>query len=81
MLQLSEGIVFRVECDDGVTGLILMGRGVMTFSPTVAAERGQLRLFSGNDTLSSPFESAFVRLSPSDYSSAGCRFEFDGGCS
>ncbi|HVQ14564.1 MAG TPA: hypothetical protein VMS40_13275, partial [Vicinamibacterales bacterium] len=67
VLQLSEGTVFRVECDDGVTGLILLGRGVMTFSPTAAAERGQLRLFSGNDTLSSPFEAAFVRLSPSDY--------------
>jgi hypothetical protein len=68
VLQLSEGTVFRVECDDGVTGLILLGHGVMTFSPTAAAERGQLRLFSGSDTLSSPFESAFVRLSPSDYS-------------
>jgi len=67
VLQLSEGTVFRIECDDGVTGLILIGRGLMTFSPTVAAERGQLRLFSGNDTLSSPFETAFVRLSPSDY--------------
>ena len=67
VLQLTEGTVFRVVCDDGVTGLILMGRGVMTFSPTAAAERGQLRLFSGNDTLSSPFESAFVRISPSDY--------------
>ncbi|HVQ16994.1 MAG TPA: M1 family aminopeptidase [Vicinamibacterales bacterium] len=67
VLQLSEGTVFRVECDDGVTGLILLGRGVMTFSPTAAAERGQLRLFAGSDTLNSPFESAFVRLSPSDY--------------
>ena len=67
VLQLTEGTVFRVVCDDGVTGLILMGRGVMTFSPTAAAERGQLRLFSGNDTLSSPFETAFVRISPNDY--------------
>ncbi len=67
VLQLSEGTVFRVECDDGVTGLILLGRGTMTFSPTAAAERGQLRLFSGSDTLTSPFESAFVRMSPSDY--------------
>lgn len=66
-LHLPEGTVFRVECDDGVTGLILLGRGLMTFSPTVAAERGQLRLFSGNDTLTSPFDSAFVRISPSDY--------------
>jgi hypothetical protein len=69
VLQLAEGTVFRVECDDGVTGLILLGRGQMTFSPSAAAERGQLRLFSGNDTLSSPFEAAFVRLSPSDFSS------------
>ena len=67
VLQLPEGTVYRVECDDGVTGLILLGRGVMTFSPTATAERGQLRLFSGNDTLSSPFDAAFVRLSPSDY--------------
>ena len=68
VLQLPEGTVFRVECDDGVTGLILLGRGQMTFSPSAAAERGQLRLFSGNDTLTSPFEAAFVRLSPSDFS-------------
>jgi hypothetical protein len=67
VLQLAEGTVFRVECDDGVTGLILLGRGAMTFSPTAAAERGQLRLFSDNDTLSSPFDAAFVRISPSDY--------------
>jgi hypothetical protein len=67
VLQLQEGTVFRVECDDGITGLILLGRGVMTFSPTAAAERGQIRLFSGNDNLSSPFDAAFVRLSPSDY--------------
>jgi hypothetical protein len=69
VLQLAEGMVFRVECDDGITGLILLGRGLMTFSPTVAAERGQLRIFSGSDTLSSPFDTAFVRLSPSDYAS------------
>jgi hypothetical protein len=59
--------VFLVESDEGVTGIVLMGRGQMRFSPTSAAERGQLRIFSGNDTLISPFEEAFVRLSPSDY--------------
>jgi hypothetical protein len=68
VLQLAEGTAFRVICDDGVTGLILLGRGLMTFSPSNAAERGQLRIFSGNDTLSSQFDSAFVRFSPSDYS-------------
>jgi hypothetical protein len=67
VLLLSEGTVYRVECDEGVTGLILLGRGQMTFSPAVAAERSQLRLFSGDDTLVTPFDAAFVRLNPSDY--------------
>ena len=67
LLLLHEGTAFLVECDEGVTGLVLLGRGEMTFSPTAAAERGQLRLFAGNDTLTSPFDRAFVRLNPSDY--------------
>jgi hypothetical protein len=67
VLTLQEGTVYLVECDEGVTGLILIGRGEMRFSPTSAAERGQVKLFSGSDTLTSPFEEAFIRLSPSDY--------------
>jgi Peptidase family M1 domain len=67
VIALQDGTVFLVECDEGVTGLVLIGRGEIRFSPTSAAERGQVRLFSGNDTLTSPFEEAFVRLSPSDY--------------
>ncbi len=67
VLSLQEGTVYLVECDDGVTGLVLIGRGEIRFSPTSAAERGQVKLFSGNDTLTSPFEEAYIRLSPSDY--------------
>ena len=67
VISLQEGTVFLVECDDGVTGLVLIGRGEVRFSPTSAAERGQVRIFSGNDTLTSAFEEAFVRLSPADY--------------
>jgi hypothetical protein len=67
VISLQAGTVFLVECDEGVTGLVLIGRGEMRFSPTMAAERGQIRLFSGNDTLTSAFEEAYVRLSPSDY--------------
>jgi Peptidase family M1 domain len=67
VIALQDGTVFLVECDDGVTGLVLIGRGEMRFSPTSAAERGQVRLFSGSDTLTSPIEEAFIRLSPSDY--------------
>ena len=67
VIALQEGTVYLVECDDGVTGLVLIGRGEIRFSPTSAAERGQVKLFSGSDTLTSPFEEAYIRLSPSDY--------------
>jgi hypothetical protein len=67
VIALQEGIVFPVECDEGVTGLVLLGRGEMRFSPSPAAERGQLQLFAGTRELAAAFESAFVRLSPSDY--------------
>ncbi len=66
-LVLEDGSVFQVECDDGVTGLVLLGRGVLRFAPTPAAERGQLKIFSGSETLAAAFETAFVRLSPSDF--------------
>ena len=66
-LTLQEGTVFRVLTDDGVTGLVLVGRGQMRFSPSPVAERGQVRIFSGEDSLVSPFETAFVRFSPTHY--------------
>ncbi len=67
VIAMQEGTVYLVECDEGVTGLVLIGRGEMRFSPTSAAERGQVKLFSGSETLTSPFEEAFIRMSPSDY--------------
>jgi len=66
-LTLAEGSVFLVECDEGVTGLILLGRGEMRFNPRPASEKGQLRLYAGAETLATPFEAALVRLSPADY--------------
>ncbi|MBI4264729.1 MAG: hypothetical protein HY657_10160 [Acidobacteria bacterium] len=66
-LTLQEGDVFLVEGDEGVTGLVLLGRGVMRFAPAPETEKGQLRIFSGGDTLTAPFDTAFVRVSPSEY--------------
>jgi len=67
VLMLREGTVFQVDSDEGVTGLVLIGRGEMRFNPANAAERGQVHLFSGDDALTTPFEEAFVRISPSNY--------------
>ncbi|HTM03282.1 MAG TPA: M1 family aminopeptidase [Vicinamibacterales bacterium] len=67
VLSLSDASVFLVECDDGITGLVVVGRGEMRFTPAPAAERGQLKLFAGTETLATPIDAAFIRLNPEDY--------------
>ena len=64
---LHTGYVFQVNSGEGVTGLVLLGRGEMQFSPGPATEKGQLRIFGGSDTLTALFGAAFVRLHPADY--------------
>src|SRR5690349_6035100 len=49
-ISLDEGTVFPVQTDEGVTGMVLVGRGEMQFQPSPPAERGQLRIFSGRET-------------------------------
>ncbi len=66
-LTLHDGTVFLVEAEEGITGLVLLGRGEMRFSPGPATEKGQLRIFSGNEVLTAAFDSAFVRLNPFEY--------------
>jgi hypothetical protein len=66
-LMLREGVVFLVEGDRGVTGLVLLGRGTMQFSPGPETEKDQLRIFSGGETLTTGFETAFVLVNPDEY--------------
>jgi hypothetical protein len=66
-LELPAGQVFVGATSDGVTAMVLRGNGTMRFEPQSPAERGQVRIFSGNDALIAPFESAFVRVSPHDF--------------
>jgi len=66
-LTLTEGAVFVAGIDQGVTGLVLLGRGAVRFHPAPAMERGQVKIFSGAETLESRFDTAFVRLNPADF--------------
>jgi len=43
---------------------VLLGRGTMSFHPDPPTEKGQVKIFTGTETLESAFESAFVRLTP-----------------
>jgi hypothetical protein len=66
-LTLQDGEVFLVEGEEGVTGAVLFGRGVMQFTPAPETEKGQLRIFAGAETLTSQFDTAFVRVNPAEY--------------
>jgi hypothetical protein len=66
-LRLHEGAVFVARIDEGVTGLVLLGRGEMVFAPRPAAERGQIRILAGEETLRTGFSRAFIRLNPQEF--------------
>jgi hypothetical protein len=66
-ISLPRGTVFEVDSDEGVTGLVLVGRGTMRFAPRPESERTQMRIFTGGDVLDTTFETAFIRLSPTEY--------------
>ena len=68
-LQMSSGAVFVAEVDAGITGLVLVGDGVMTFDPLPEAERRQVEIFSGDEVLEAEFTHAFVRVNPTMFSS------------
>jgi len=65
-LRLTSGDVFVAETADGITGLVLVGEGMMQFTPAPPEERLQVKLFSGNESLDTPFTAAYVRINPYD---------------
>jgi hypothetical protein len=65
-LALERGSVFTVDIDRGVTGLVLLGDGVMRFQPKPAAERGQVKILAGSERLEARFDTAFVRVGDFD---------------
>lgn len=61
-LTLIEGTVFRIDTPDGPTGLVLIGQGEVRFAPAPDTEKGQVRIFSGEPTLTTRFETAYLRF-------------------
>jgi len=66
-LALPEGSVFVADIDVGVTAVVLLGKGAMHFHPAPATERGQVKIFCGNETLDTAFDAAFIRINPADF--------------
>ena len=68
-IELPTGTAFVADIPDGPTGIVLLGRGRMRFSPPDEAEHTQLRILGGTDDLTSEFDAAFVRIRPSEFES------------
>ncbi|MBI3493924.1 MAG: hypothetical protein HY047_19425 [Acidobacteria bacterium] len=66
-LTLTEGSVFVADIDQGVTGLVLLGRGAIDFHPAPETEKGQVKIFCGRETLETTFDAAYIRVHPSDF--------------
>ena len=63
-LRMASGAAFVSQIASGATALVLVGDGTLVFSPAPEAERRQIEIFSGRETLETAFTHAFVRLNP-----------------
>ena len=69
-IRMSRGTMFVAETASGnVTAFVLLGDGLLTFSPEPEAERGQVRILTDRESLEAEFSSAFVRVNPEMFDS------------
>ena len=66
-LTLPQGVAFVAEAEAGITGIVLLGRGTATFAPAPAAEKGQVKIYSGSETMETHFSWLYVRVHPADF--------------
>ena len=66
-LRMEDGSLYSTPEEVGPTAFAFVGRGRVRFSPAPAAEREQLRQFSGANSIDREVGWAFVRLHPADF--------------
>ena len=66
-LTLPDGAVFVADTDQGITALVLVGRGDMSFHPAPETERSQVRIFSDMDGIETRFDAVYLRINPGDF--------------
>jgi hypothetical protein len=65
-IVIPSGHAFAATTPDGPTAYVIMGRGRVTLAPSPEVERGQVRLFSGDDVFNSEVTGMFLRVNPGD---------------
>jgi hypothetical protein len=68
-LSVPDGTMFVAEAEGGPTAVVLLGRGELAFTPAPPAERTQLRVVTGAETLQSATDAVFVRVHPDSFGS------------
>jgi hypothetical protein len=66
-LVVPKGTVFVAQTALGITAVVVLGRGEMTFHPTPETERGQVRIFAGDEVLKTAFDGTLLRMHPAQY--------------
>jgi hypothetical protein len=66
-IDMSSGSAFVAETPEGPTAVVLIGRGKLRFTPRDIAERTQVKIFGGKESLSSDFDAAFIRVRPTEF--------------
>jgi hypothetical protein len=67
-LAMSSGSAFLAQADDGVTAVVLHGRGGVRFDPPDRGEQGQLQAFAHQSELAVNVSDVFIRLNPAEFS-------------
>ncbi len=68
-ITLASGSVLVANTDQGITAVVLLGRGEMHFHPRPETEKGQVKIFCGSETLHERFDAAYIRMNPYDFDS------------
>jgi hypothetical protein len=63
-VRLPQGVAFVSETEGGLTGIVLIGKGDVTFSPAPEAEKGQVKIFCGAEQFQTRFDWIYVRVNP-----------------
>ncbi|MGI8670974.1 MAG: M1 family metallopeptidase [Luteitalea sp.] len=65
-IRIPSGVAYTAEVNGLVTAVVVIGDGEVTFAPAPASEKGQLRLFAGDEVLKARISRLFLRVNPVD---------------
>lgn len=66
-LTMPTGTAFVAKTAEGITAIVLRGRGQVAFEPSDPIERHQLDRFARSETLNEQIDAAYLRINPDEY--------------